>query len=360
MNAGDPLPPPGDQEQPSRPSAHPGIDDPAAAAVEFEFFDYLEVLVKRRWVIFWGAVSCALALIFYLRIPAAYTATATLSPEDPVSTLNLGDPPQKGPPKSPGSSYSISVMEGVETTKEVLRKEYHYHRGEKDSVSQTLLEYFEAPTLSQAVDGLRGMVKFEADKIGAIKISVTTPYPELSALVANEYVSQLIVYYQEKRPTRINENLKVIAQRLAEVSAELSKAEAALVDFQKSNVNLIGGLGGNSPDLNLALSRLQREVAIKSGLFTTLTNQYESAKIEAAAQTPVIEVLGYADPKLCVRSSNRTLLTVSALGLLGSVFLAFFLEYIDRKRQAGRVDRLAEILREDRKRFRWFFRRPQG
>ena len=350
MNTGDPPIPSGNREDSLPPST------PFEEEAEFEFFDYLEVLVKRRWVIFWGVVSCAIALVLYLRVPAAYTATATLAPEDPASTFKLGDAPSKGA-KSPGSSYSVSILEGVETTKEVLRKEYHFHRTEKDSLSQTLLEYLEAPTLSQAVDALRSMVKIEADKLGTLRISVTTPYPDLSAQIANEYVNQLILYYRERRPTRINENLKIIAQRLAEVSAELSQAEAALVGFQKSNVNLIGGLGGNSPDLNLALSRLQREVALKSGLFTTLTTQYETAKIEAAGEMPVIEVLGYADPKLCVMASNRNLLMIAGGGLLGSIVLAFVLEYLERKRQAGRVDRLAEILREDRKRFRRFFSR---
>lgn len=317
-------------------------------------------------MIFWGIVSCVIGALVFSGKEArpAYTATAVLLPlEETVSALNLRDTPQQGTSPSQRSSYYLGILGNIATSKAVLQREYPYHRGEKDSISQTLIEYLGAPTVPQAFDALLEMAKFEADKSGVIEIAVTTAYPELSAQVANEYVNQLVVYNREGQPTRINENLKFVAQRLTEVSVELSKAEEALVDFQKANVNLVGGLGGNSPDLALESSRLQREIAVKSDLVTTLTKQYEITKLEAAGQAPVIEVLAYAEPKLCVRSEQgrgRTVLTTLAVGLLGTVFLAFVLEYIEKNRKTGRVDRLVELLQQDRKRFRWFFRRPQG
>lgn len=362
MNVASHIPSPQDEGRPPASSTPPVVGGAPVGEDEVDLFDYIEVLVKRRWLIFWGVAICILAaFVVSLRATPTYTATATLLPsEENIPDLNLSNTPQ-GVSRSSRISY-LGVLGSVSLNKAVLEKEYRYHRGEKDSVSQTLINYFNTQMPSQAIDALLGMAKFEEGKSGILKIDVTTPYPELSAQVANEYVNQLMIYNEKRLPTRIHERLRFTEQRLEEVRGELSKAEEALLNFQKSNVNFIGGPGGTPPDLSLELSRLQREVNVKSGLFTTLVNQYEVARIEARGQTPVIEVLNYADPKDCVsslKSRNQSVLISAAVGLMVTVFLAFFLEYIEKNRQTGRIDRLKEILQEDRSRFRRIFGRSQ-
>lgn len=363
MNAARHIPSPEEGGRPSASSAPSTMGGPSVGEEEVDLFDYIEVLVKRRWLIFWGIVICISAtFVFSSTAPKTYTATATVLPsEENVTNLNLSGTPQ-GASKGPGSPY-ISVMGSVSLNRAVLEKEYHYHRGEKDSISQALINYFNTQTPSQAIDALLGMAKCAEGKSGILNISVTTPYPELSAQVANEYVNQLMVYNEKRLPTRIHARLRFTEQRMEEVRGDLSKAEEALLNFQKSNVNFIGGPGGTPPDLSLELSRFQREVNVKSGLFTTLVNQYEAARIEARGQTPVIEVWNYADPKDCVSSSesrSQSVLISAAVGLMVTVFLAFFLEYIEKNRQKGRINRLKEILQEDRTRFRRIFGRSQG
>jgi uncharacterized protein involved in exopolysaccharide biosynthesis len=84
-------------------------------------------------------------------------------------------------------------------------------------------------------------------------------------------------------------------------------------------------------------ARLMREVKIRETVFTLLTQQYEQAKIAEARDMPMVQVLDKAVPAER-KSRPRTVLTSAVVGVLSvffGVFLAFFLEYLERVRALG-------------------------
>ena len=86
------------------------------------------------------------------------------------------------------------------------------------------------------------------------------------------------------------------------------------------------------PALGLQLARLMREAKIQEEVFKLITTQYELAKIEEAKDVNTIQVLDWAVPPDKKSSPKRTLIVIlsTLVAFFIAVFLAFFLEYIDR------------------------------
>lgn len=330
---------------------------------EVDLFDYIEVLVKRRWLIVFGTAACVLStLIFSIMAGRKYKAEASVLPSeerDYLAQVILGQ--AVGQP-APRTSVYIDILESVPVMKAVLERNYKYSLDGRE-VEGNLMDYFEAGTVHEGIRALKGAAKFsQARNTGIITISVTTRSPELSAAVANEFVRQLQIYNTQRRRTRAKEQMEFIEKRLKEVKKELSEAERNLTDFKRKNRNLIA-MGGSSgegsisfsfPELAMELERLQREVKLKSDLFETLTKQYELARIEAKKETPVIEVLNWAEPPDRPAGRGKKFLLALSLVLGGflSVGMAFFLEYVEKAHRSGRTRTVVEELRKDRERIR--------
>ncbi|HIE03650.1 MAG TPA: hypothetical protein EYP61_02700 [Candidatus Latescibacteria bacterium] len=332
---------------------------------EVDLFDYVEVVVRRRWLIVFGTAICVLSTLLYsTKMKKKYRAEASILPSeerDYLARLILGT---EGRPVGTSSVY-MDILSSIPVMKAVLEREYEYHL-DGEEVKGTLKEYLRASTVHQGIRALKGISKFsQARKTGIITISVTTRSPDLSAAVANEFVRQLQIYNTQRRRTKAKEQLKFIEKRLEEVKEELAKAERRLADFKRKNRNLIA-LGGSSgkgsisfslPDLAMELSRLEREVSLKSELFGTLTKQYELVRIEAKKETPVIDVLNWAEPpdRPTGRGMKFLLLLSFITGGFVSVGMAFFLEYVEKAHRSGRTEVLIEELRKDKERIMRMF-----
>ena len=88
------------------------------------------------------------------------------------------------------------------------------------------------------------------------------------------------------------------------------------------------------PELTLEFQRLAREVKVQEAIYSLLTSQLETAKIEEARDLPTIEVLDWAIPsESAVRPRTRqNVIFAAAAGVFLGVFLAFFLEYLSTLR----------------------------
>lgn len=92
------------------------------------------------------------------------------------------------------------------------------------------------------------------------------------------------------------------------------------------------------PEISMEYGRLFREVKIQETVFGLLTQQFEQAKITEARDTPLVQLLDKAVPAER-RSKPQIKLNMAIAGgvsLLVGVFLAFFLEYLERLRRLGR------------------------
>lgn len=86
------------------------------------------------------------------------------------------------------------------------------------------------------------------------------------------------------------------------------------------------------PPLVWEYVRLMREVKVQEALYTMLTSQYEQARIAEARDTPTVQVLDSAVPaeRKSKPVTSRNMAIAGALALMLGLFLAFFLEYLER------------------------------
>jgi len=79
-------------------------------------------------------------------------------------------------------------------------------------------------------------------------------------------------------------------ERMAEAQEELRAAENELQRFLQNNRQF-----QNSPELVFQHDRLQRRVAMRQQVYTSLVQSYEQARIDEVPNTPVITVVEYAE-----------------------------------------------------------------
>lgn len=91
---------------------------------------------------------------------------------------------------------------------------------------------------------------------------------------------------------------------------------------------------GELPSLGMTLSRLQREAALQEEVYRLITTQYELTKIEEAKDMRTVQVLDQAVAPDRPAGPNRKLIVAasSGIGFLVALFLAFFLEFLERLR----------------------------
>ena len=93
------------------------------------------------------------------------------------------------------------------------------------------------------------------------------------------------------------------------------------------------------PELGMELVRLARDVKVQETVYGLLTAQFEQAKVNEARDMPTVQLLDKAVPAER-KSKPKTVLNMAiagALSLFVGIFLAFFLEYVERmrKQEAG-------------------------
>jgi uncharacterized protein involved in exopolysaccharide biosynthesis len=136
------------------------------------------------------------------------------------------------------------------------------------------------------------MVEVNANpRTAIITVSVEARDSVLAAYVANSLIDELGRFNVEARKSQSKAVREFVSGRLTEAKSELSRSEASLASFRESNLRI-----GNSPQLLLEQTRLERQVAIQSDIYRLLSRQYELSRIEEYRDTPTFSVLEPALP----------------------------------------------------------------
>jgi tyrosine-protein kinase Etk/Wzc len=141
----------------------------------------------------------------------------------------------------------------------------------------------------------------------------------LSARIANRFVEVLERVNGEIRRASAAQNSDFLQERLAEMQAELTQSEDRLTRFREENVRV------NAPELELERLRLEREVALKSQIFVSLSSQAELARFEEAKNLPIVRVLERATtPTLPIPVPRLALLVGACLAglVIGGALVA--------------------------------------
>ncbi len=196
---------------------------------------------------------------------------------------------------------------------------------EPDLLRAEVISWLRDRAISAAVDGETGLVR----------VKVRTPWADLSSQIASRILTLLNEFNLETRQSKAGAQRRFVEARLGEAAEDLRAAEQRLQTFLQNNRAF-----ANSPELAFEHDRLQRQVAMRQQLFTSLAQSYEQARLEEVRNTPVLTVVESAEPP--VRPDPRRPISRAVFGvMLGGIaglFAVFGTEYVQRSRRNNTDD----------------------
>ena len=229
---------------------------------------------------------------------------------------------------------------------QILDKKFYTKKYNKNLSLLAILTYGDNPPnlgrdtlVTMALSSLKGLLEFNQDPNSTFSVIRVTASEsvfakELAEVVLNE-LEDLSQYFKSQTT---NEKITFINNRITSVGYELEKSEQRLKQFNERNRQV------SSPALQLELERLTRDMEIQKGIYLTLKQQLELAKIDEVQEASVIQVLD--KPVVALIPSNKNLVSsiiISAiLGIAVGIFLAFVRSYfntseMDERRKLRRV-----------------------
>ena len=184
---------------------------------------------------------------------------------------------------------------------------------------------------AEALEMLNERISVKEDKSGLVVVSVWMEEPQLAADIANFIRHAISDYTVSVHSTQAGFDRNFIEKRQAEVETALTSAEETLKRFRERNRMLL-----ESPQLQLEMERLMREVEIQTQVYITLQQQYELARIEEVKESPSVIILDEAKPDVEKDKPKRKLIVILSLFLGGmiSVFVVLIRHSIRQGRES--------------------------
>ena len=218
----------------------------------------------------------------------------------------------------------------------MLAKEFYTEKYGKKLPLIAIFTYGDYPVPSNidtlrvsAADIIPNMIRIK-EQTGFFIIDVTTNEPQFSKDFSDTLIVELDKLQRKFKKQTVNEKIDYIEQKITLAKIELETNEEKLKHFREKNRYV-----NNSPGLLLTQERLQRDVEIQKGIFLTLKQQLELAKIEEVQKSSFVQILDY--PSLPIIESNPKKLSTSILGgFVGFFFaigLSFIIEYFTNRNE---------------------------
>lgn len=221
--------------------------------------------------------------------------------------------------------------------RQVVESEYVVPQLDGGTEGGTLIDLYRieekprTPAWQSAVQELRRRMSTSLHKeTGVVGLAVTETNPLLAEAVATRILGVLQEFNLEVQRSRALEEGRFVSERLSEARAQLERSEQALQRFLQANRQFL-----NSPELTFDHERLQRQVAMRQEVYTSLLRLHEQARIDGIRDTPVLTVIDSPEGAALPQGRGtvlRTLLGV-LVGLLVAVFLALTIGFARRQRQ---------------------------
>ena len=269
------------------------------------------------------ALACALAglllgALAHLLLPRRYASEASF-------VVQSSEPRMGGALTSLATSFGLNIASGTRAPQyyvELLRTDealsaivVSLFRGSaRDSVP--LYEILEARGDSQAervehaTRLLRERLATSSDPVtGLIRVRFVSVDPVLSAQVVQRALAVLDSLDLSVKRTAARAQTRFVEERVQESREQLRASEAALRSFIETNRRY-----EQSTQLTFEADRLRRDLSLREQLYTTLVQQLDLARIEAARNTPVLSVVD--TPRVPVRPRPPGLLLKMFIGAM--------------------------------------------
>ena len=269
-------------------------------------------------------------------VPVMYVAESQFLPQisTTVSTV-FGFPV---PSQGEGVDFYETLLGSRQFLKEISLSEYRFLKaGAEDSTVGNILEIFEIdePTHEERLLAAARLLRRSIIKVGIdrqtniMTLETTTSWPELSVQLNRRLLDHTNNFNLERRQSQVRTERIFVEGRMHARAEELKTAEDELERFLDRNRSL-----ESSPQLQFQRGRIQRRVNLAAGVYTTLSQAYEQARIDEVRNTPVVTIV---DPPEGSVRAERLATQRGAMGfVLGlgiAITLALSWEFYGRLRK---------------------------
>jgi len=211
----------------------------------------------------------------------------------------------------------------------ILDKKFYVKKFDKDLSLLAILTHGDGEAnlskeilIQKAYGSLGEILRFEHDLISSTFsiITVTMPDPVLAKNLADVVLDELEGLNRFFKIRSVTEKISFIETRIASVQKELLVSEMKYKAFNEKNRQVF------SPALKLEEDRLMRDVEVQKGVYLTLKQQLELAKIEEIQGSSVVQILDY--PQIPLVPSNIKLKLSLILSLLFGIVFGLFFAFI--------------------------------
>ncbi len=309
---------------------------------EVSLVQIMSVLLRQRVVILRAVVLfTGIGLVLALTTSSLYTSSASFLPESsggaPSGAVALAQQFGFSVGGGGGGERSPQFYADLVTSDEILRqvvtRSFPRTPTEEGSDEVDLFTHYEVvgateeERIERAIGALSRDLSVTTDRdTGIVRFSVTTSDPVLSRGMAALVLELVNDFDLTTRRSQASAERLFSGERLTQLTGELREAEDSLMNFSLEN-----RLFGNSPPLQLEFERLQRAVARREALVTSLAQAHESARIEEVRNTPVITLI--ESPRVPALRDPRGRVRTVAVGLVTGTILGAFLAFIRNYRE---------------------------
>ena len=281
---------------------------------EIDLIEIISILWRaRKFITIITGIALVIATLYILFATKMYSGTITLYPaqsgtKNPMAQMavqmgitggTMGDANYNIPDVVKSRALSeqivshkwnvdkfnnkIDLVEYFDTIWKVEKSEYVITKEDEENWNKRKLYSYSQMIANQRIKVISNI------KTGLISVIVVMEDPKLASDIAN-FISVFVTnWVNDTQNESIRKNLEFINERAVVLDAELQDAENDLKKFRETNRNIL-----NSPDLQLEVQRLQRQVVIKQEVYLTMIKQREINQIEQNKTSDVIRILDKA------------------------------------------------------------------
>jgi uncharacterized protein involved in exopolysaccharide biosynthesis len=313
--------------------------------------EQLKVIVLVSFI----TVFLTFTYVQFIQVPLYVSSATVLLPSIGGGTLGglAGIASQFGVNIPTGASADLSspslfpeLLRSRTFAEKILDKKFYTKKFGKELSLLAILTHGNEPPkvgrdtmVTSALGSLGGMLEFIQDPSSLFSvIKATASDPLFAKQLAEVTLTELEALNRFYKSQTVNEKTSFISNRIYSVENDLESSETRLKEFKERNRQI------SSPALQLEEERLVRDLEIQKGIYLTLKQQLELAKIEEIQETSIVQVLD--EPQVPLGPSNKNLkLNVLLAGVLGvglGIMLGLLRSYLnnsnmDERRKLRRV-----------------------
>lgn len=341
---------------------------PTRERQQVSLLDVAAIVLARRWTILAFVILVpALIVVVSMILPRQWTSEAAFMPQstgNPAYSnltslasqfgFDIGNGPAGQSPEFyadlagsreilqqvAGGTFAIADTTGTGvngSARRPLADILNIEAGPSDLRNEKALEWLQEKAVSVSSDAQSGIVT----------VSVTTRWPVLSSEIAGQIVALVNQFNLQTRASQATAERRFVQERMDAARDDLRVSENQLQHFLQNN-----RVYENSPQLTFEHDRLERQVAMRQELYTSLAQSYEQARIAEVRNTPLITVVERAETPILPDRRYILLKAIVGLvvGVLAGIGVALVREYVRHERSEApeRAKAVSALWRETR------------